>query len=54
MPYRIDPKRPNVVQVKRGSTWKTAPGGYHQSHADAVKHLVALKINVEGKGGKHK
>jgi len=53
MPYRMGAHGthgcsgfPVLVQSADGS-WSTAPGGCHSSRADAVKHLAALKINVE-------
>lgn len=46
MPYRIDPKKPNVVQVYKGGKWKTAPGGVHKNHEEALAHLRALLKKV--------
>jgi hypothetical protein len=44
MPYRL---RGKCVQVKRDSGWEQLK--CHPTRAKALKHLVALKINVEAK-----
>jgi len=47
MPYRINPKNPREVQVKRRGRWVRLKGGSHKAPAQARKHLAALQANVK-------
>ena len=49
MPYR---RVGTTVEVKKGVNWETVKK--HPSVRLAEKHLMALRINVEGKGGHEK
>ena len=46
MPYRIDPKRPNVVQVYKNGKWQSFKGSVHKNHDEALAHLRALLKKV--------
>lgn len=47
MPYRLNPKNKNEVQVRRGGRWVLEHR--HESAADARRHLYALTTNVRHK-----
>jgi hypothetical protein len=48
MPYKVRGK--NVYKKESSGNWVLVPGGSHKSHAEALKHLAALVINVLHKG----
>jgi len=45
MPYRLNPKKKNEVQVKRGTKWQKLK--VHTSTKDARGHLYQLEKNVK-------
>jgi hypothetical protein len=45
MPCKLSDDKKTVL-VKRGDRWVKAPGGEHDTQAEALDHLRALEANV--------
>jgi hypothetical protein len=54
MPYKLSTNHSSCPSGKhyavvKADTGEVVPGGCHRTRGEAIKHLVALKINVEDK-----